>query len=270
MSLCFKKNIVVVTGATRGIGWNIAATFAKNGAKVIAVGRDEQKAIEPTTRKKSNNIDVDFLCLDISQRTQAEIMVEQVTQKYGGIDVLVNNARTGVRTSPLKETESNFDSVVNVCLKAPLFASQMMIESNNQNRQGVILNISSVVSKHISNESASYHMAKSALENLTRYLAVHGGAKRIRANAVRPGFIVQDEHQERYWQDDNRDYRKVAEFCHPLKTVGCSDDIANAALFLCSDMAQYITGQVLTVDGGMSVQGQWDLLNQFLKQEMLL
>ena len=100
---------------------------------------------------------------------------------------------------------------------------------------------------------------------MTRYMSMQAGSYGVRVNAILPGFIVQDEHKERYYQKDNLDYRNVAEFAHPLKKVGNSDDIANTVLFLSSSDSNYINGQCITIDGGVSLIEQHSLLHQFNK-----
>jgi NAD(P)-dependent dehydrogenase (short-subunit alcohol dehydrogenase family) len=103
-------------------------------------------------------------------------------------------------------------------------------------------------------------MAKAAIENMTRYIAKHGGKYNIRMNAIAPGFIVQDEHLERFYSDDNVAFRTIANEIHPLKSIGNSDDIANMVLFLSSEKSKFINGQTIIIDGGLTIQDSWDLV----------
>jgi len=257
----FHNKIVIVTGAARGIGKNIAVKFATAGAYVVIADQDDTSANMVVEQIRSAGNNSEYYRVDLSKIEQAESMIRDVMRKHGRIDVLVNNARSGTRTESLDENEENWNLSLDVSLKAPLFMSQAFIREHTDNTEtACIINISSVAAQKICNESAVYHVAKAGLENLTRYLAVYGGPKGIRVNAVSPGFIVQDEHKGRYLRNDNASYRRIAENCHPLRRIGTSDDVANATLFLCSDHASFITGQVLTVDGGLTIQDQWGLV----------
>lgn len=266
MLINYKDKTVIVTGAAQGIGKNIATKFARAGATVVVADKNKKDGKSVVDEISNSGHTAEYFNLDLTDTKQAEEMIVSLFKKHNRIDVLVNNARGGNRTEPLKETEENWQLTVDVSLKTPLFLSQTFInEITEKNSGACIINISSVAANTICHESAAYHLAKSALENLTRYLAVFGGPKGVRVNAIRPGFIVQDEHQDRYWKDDNISYRNMAEFCHPLKRVGKSDDVANAVLFLCSEQASFITGQILTVDGGLTIQDQWNLIYSFHK-----
>lgn len=251
----FEKKIVLVTGGARGIGKNIARKFVSAGASVIIVDNDNIKGIKTQKELNINGQNVKYVNCDLREIDQIDEMMAGLFNKYGKIDILINNARAGVRTAPLKETEVNFQITLEVSLRAPLFLSQSFINyCTTKENADCILNISSVAALNVGGESISYHLAKAALENLTRYLAVHGGPFGIRVNAIRPGFIVQDEHVERYEHESNKKYRYIVKHSHPLKNYGTSDDVANAALFLCSGFAGFITGQVLTIDGGLMCQ----------------
>lgn len=247
----FKNKTVVVTGAARGIGKNMALKFSQAGAEVVAIDIQSFEAKDP----------IHTLNADLQKTGEADALIRTIISEFGGIDVLVNNARAGERTKALCETETNWDKTMEVGLKAPFFLSQALIR--NAPNSGAILNISSVSGGFISHESAAYHVSKAGLENMTRYLAVMGGEKGFRVNAIRPGFIVQDEHQERFHGKDNLKYRTKANQCHPMGEIGSSNDVAHAALFLCSPLAKFITGQVLTIDGGLTLQDPWDVVNHF-------
>ncbi len=260
----FDGRICLVTGAARGIGRNIATRLADFGATVVIIdmNRDQGEATAQSIRDRKCGQAFHHTA-DIGRLGAPEQMIRELSQQFGGIDILVNNARGGTRTQPLEETEENWRQAFDVSLKAPFFASQALIRIARQDvRPRAIVNISSVVAESICGESAAYHLTKAAMENMTRYLAMYGGPYGVRVNAVRPGLVVQDEYRDRYDRWDNAAFRKTAEFCHPLNTVGRSDDIADAVVFLCSAQAAFITGQTLTVDGGLTLQDPYALVKR--------
>lgn len=259
----FTNKVVAVTGSARGIGKNILRSFGQEGACVVICDINQEIGQATETEFREEGITTDFLLIDLSQTGQPQAMVQKIVQKHGKIDVLVNNARAGKRLGLLEETEETWDLGMAVTLKAAFFATQEAIRSMSHTGGGSIVNISSIAGFSVCKESPIYHIAKAGMIQMTRYLAVNAGQCGVRVNAILPGFVVQDEHRERYNRDDNQAYRDVVEFCHPLGDVGKSDHIAHTALFLCSPEAGFITGECLVVDGGVSVQDQSTLLYRF-------
>ena len=261
MEIDFKSKIVLVTGGGRGIGHAISMSFAKAGAHVVVLENNDKvgEEIERSLNKEGSG---EYINFDLSNTEESDSLVKDLYTKYGKLDVLINNARSGQRTLPLKETVDNIHSTASVTLYSPIMLSQAFINCNDGtgNDHPSIINISSIAAGYAGQESLSYHAFKSGLEGMTRYLAKHGGKNGVRVNAIRPGFIVQDEHIPRYMQDDNFEYRNKAEYVHPLGKIGTVDDVSNLSLFLASEASRYITGQVITVDGGLTIQDQWDLI----------
>lgn len=257
----FDGKVVLVTGSARGIGKTIASAFGMAGAHV-AICDLNGDASEATVKELLDlGISAGHFVVDLSKIGEPQRMVMEVAKKFGRLDVLVNNARAGVRRAFLEDSEDNWDLTMSVGLRAAFFASQQAIPLMERNGGGSIVNISSVAAFLVSLESAGYHAAKAGLVQLTKYLAVNSGARQVRVNAVLPGFIVQDEHRERYLREDNAAYRARAEGCHPLKRVGYASEVAEATLFLCSDSARFITGQSIVVDGGFTVQDPWTVMS---------
>lgn len=259
----FAGKVVAVTGSGRGIGKNIAYAFGQEGANVIICDVNELEGKDTESELQKQKISANFLFVDLSHRNAPQKMVRQIVKHYGSIDVLINNARTGKRTEFLQEDANNWDIGMTVMLKAAFFASQEAVRFMSNNGGGSIVNISSISGKLICNESPVYHIAKAGLIQMTRYLAVYAGIYGVSVNAVLPGFIVQDEHRSRYERDNNKRYREIAEFCHPLRKVGKSDDVANAVLFLCSSEASFITGHCIVLDGGLTLQDQSNIVFKF-------
>lgn len=259
----FQDKVVVVTGGARGIGKNIASAFFSEGATVIICDINKNMAKKTVMELQKAGASVESLYVDLNENGASQKMIKKIFKKWKRIDVLVNNARAGKRLGLLEENEKNWDDSLFVGLKSAFFASQEVVRCMAKTGGGSIINISSVSALLTCHESPSYHVSKAGLLQMTRYLASHAGHYDVRVNAVLPGFIVQDEHKERYESDGNSHYRKVAEFCHPIGKVGTSDSIASVVLFLCSKEASFISGQCITVDGGLTLQEPSSLISRF-------
>jgi len=257
----FDDKVVLVTGSAGGIGKTIATAFGKAGARVAICDINRVAAETCLKELRESGIEAMYFDVDLSKKGEPQRMVSDVVEAFGKLDILINNARAGERLELLEDTEENWDITMSVGLKASYFATQKAIPIMDSQGGGNIVNISSVSAHVISSGSAAYHVSKSGLSQLTKYLAVHAGPKNIRVNSVSPGLIVQDEHRNRFKSSDNVNYRTRAEQCHPLKRVGYSQEVADAALFLCSKAASFITGQEIIVDGGLIIQDQWALLS---------
>ena len=227
----FDGKVVAVTGGGRGIGKNICERFRSLGAEVVSIDR----------KAKEFNADLSII-------SSPRILIKKIYEKYGRLDVLVNNARSHLRGSLGGETEWDWDEEIAVGLRAPYFLGKYMIE---RDESGSIVNVGSVTTNFVSHETAGYQVSKGGCLSLTRALAKLGAPK-VTCNAVLPGFIVQDEHRERYDREDNSKYRETMEGLHPLKRVGSSDDVASAVVCLAS--LPFVTGTSLVVDGGLTMQ----------------
>jgi NAD(P)-dependent dehydrogenase (short-subunit alcohol dehydrogenase family) len=263
----FINKVVVVTGGAGGIGKNIAHAFGLEGAKVVIcdINRVEGRKTMLDLRRKK--ISAEYIFCDLTKTGAAQKMIRQTAKKLGKIDVLVNNARAGSRLGLLDETEENWEKELSVGLRSSFFASQEAVRIMSKTGGGNIVYISSVGALVTCHESASYHVVKAGLLQMTRYFADHAGKYNVRANAVLPGFIIKDEHQARFNSKGNKNYKEIAKFCHPMGNVGSSDDVAKAVLFLCSEDASFISGQYLIVDGGLINQEPSGLVFKYSKKE---
>jgi NAD(P)-dependent dehydrogenase (short-subunit alcohol dehydrogenase family) len=247
--------VALVTGGARGIGRNIVRVLSQAGAVVVFWDVDHKLGERTQAEFADQGLTVEFQPIDLAQSERIPELVQDVCSRHGRLNSLVNNARSGRRVPFLSETPETWASAMEVTLKSAFFLSQEAVRvMAEQEDGGQIVNVSSVAALLASHESPVYHIAKAGMLQMTRYFAAHAGEKGVRVNAVLPGFVIQDEHMERYVGVDNSDYRRTAEACHPLGRTGRSDDVAKAVLYLCSEASSFVTGQCLSVDGGLTLQ----------------
>ena len=240
-----KNKNIFVTGSSRGIGLAIAHKFAQLGANVVLNSRG---AISEELLAEFSNYGVEVVPIsgDVSDFADAKRMVDQAIAELGSVDVLVNNAGITQDTLMLKMTEEDFEKVIKINLTGAFNMTQAVLKQMIKAREGAIINMSSVVGLMGNIGQANYAASKAGIIGFTKSIALELGSRNIRSNAIAPGFIetemtaVLDEKVVQGWRD-----------AIPLKRGGQPEDVANACVFLASDMSAYITGQVLNVDGGM-------------------
>jgi NAD(P)-dependent dehydrogenase (short-subunit alcohol dehydrogenase family) len=261
--------VALVTGAARGIGNNIARAFANAGATVVIADINAEVGQAAADDLSKAGI-ASFVHADLSQVGGPEKAIDEVIEQHRRLDYLVNNARSvpNGRRDLESEDEESWDATLMVTLKGTFFTARAALRhwKTSPTAGAAIVNIASISGAMSTHESPAYHAAKGGVIQLTRYLADAGGPLRVRSNAVAPGFIVQDEHRQRYDRDDNETYRRVAGAAHPIGRVGTSDEVAQAVLFLASERSAFINGQILGIDGGSSVQEQWTFLDRSLSR----
>lgn len=256
----YKGQVALITGASRGIGLGIARGFAEEGARVLIADVNEEQGVVAAQKLRDEGFIADFLAVDLSVPGQAAAIVSTAVEIAGSINILVNNARAGRRLGLLEESEQNWDMAVDVGLKAAFFAAQATINLMAGRGGCRIVNIASVAAIQVTNESPSYHASKAGLLQMTKYLAVAGGPLNARVNAILPGLIVQNEHLNRFNSPENESYRKLTQIYQPLGKVGSERDVVEAALYLCSDRARYVSGACLILDGAATAQEPFGLL----------
>ena len=237
----------IITGASKGIGKGIAETFAKQGANVAFTflsSVEKGQALEHELQQYGTK--VKGYRSDASKMEDAEALVAQVVGDFGGVDVVVNNAGITKDTLLMRMTEEDFNRVIEVNLNSVFNMTKAVQRTFLKQRSGSIINISSVVGVKGNAGQANYAASKAGIIGFTKSVALELGSRNIRCNAIAPGFIetemtaVLDENTVQQWRDGI-----------PLKRGGSAEDVANACLFLASDMSGYITGQVMNVCGGM-------------------
>jgi len=244
-----KEKTILVTGAARGIGRTIALSFAKYGSSVAFTGRKRDENFESLEKElKSYNIKAKGYVSDASDYEAAQKTVEEIIKDFGKIDVLINNAGITKDNLLLRMSEQDWDDVINVNLKSVFNLTKAVVKPMMKARKGSIINMSSVVGLDGNAGQANYAASKAGIIGFTKSVAKELGSRNIRSNAIAPGFIATEMTKD---LPENIIESWIKEI--PLKRVGKPEDVANACIFLASDLSDYITGQVITVDGGMSV-----------------
>lgn len=238
--------VAIVTGGTRGIGFATVKKFLDNNAKVVLFGSRKEsvdKAIDEL-KEINENYEVMGLYPNISDAKEVEESFNEVKNKYGKIDILVNNAGISAMESIYDYPEENFKKIMDLNVNAVFNCSKAIAPIMKENGGGVILNTSSMVSLYGQPSGCGYPASKFAVNGLTKSLARELGKDNIRVNAVAPGVTMTDMMKK---VPEEKIKPVIATI--PLGRLGQPEDIANAFLFLASDMASYVTGEILSVDG---------------------
>ncbi|XP_054728753.1 3-oxoacyl-[acyl-carrier-protein] reductase FabG-like isoform X1 [Anastrepha obliqua] len=250
----WKLRIVIVTGASSGIGATTAEAFAKHGAKVVLVGRNETNLKAAETACKAANNKVQLLSIIADVTVDAERIIKTTIDKFGQLDVLVNNAGIVEAGNILDIDVEQFDRILNTNLRSVFlltkFAAPHLVKT-----QGNIVNVSSLAGLRSFPGLSSYCTSKAAVDQFTRCIALDLAAKNVRVNAVNPGVVVTDIHRRMGMSEE--EYAKYLEHSkgvHPLGRVGVTKEVVDAIIFFASDTASFITGATLPIDGGRHVQ----------------
>lgn len=241
-----KDKVAVVTGGTRGIGFAVVKTYLQNGAKVAVFGSRQETVEKALAKLREENPawDITGGWPDLGQYAQVEAAIAEVKAHYGRIDILVNNAGISGRESLYEYDPAAFEKTMALNVNAVFYACRAVAPIMKEQGGGVILNTSSMVSMYGQPSGVAYPASKSAINGLTRSLARELGKDHIRVNAVAPGITRTDMLSALPQELVDRISAGI-----PLGRVGEPQDLANAFLFLASDLASYITGDVLHVDG---------------------
>lgn len=231
-----KDKIVVVTGGSNGIGKNIVESFLSEGSKVYFIDIDKERAEKITSKYKN----VIYYSGDIADENTLKEFVNTVLSKHNKIDYLINNACITKKGILSNCSYDDFNYVLKVGVTAPYMLSKLFM--NNFNEGGAIVNISSTRAYMSQEDTESYTAAKGGITALTHALSISLAGK-VRVNSISPGWIETEENVNHSTEDMSQ---------HPVKRVGKVSDISNMVMFLCSDKASFITGQDITVDGGMT------------------
>ena len=237
-----ENKVAIVTGGTRGIGYEIVKKFLDNKAKVVLFGSREESVNKALESLKDEGYEVMGLYPDLSNLDEVKKAYEEIINKYGKIDILVNNAGVSSSMPFEKYTEDEYNKLVDINIKAVYNCSKAVVEYMKENG-GSILNTSSMVSIYGQPSGVMYPASKFAVNGMTKSLARELGKYNIRVNAVAPGITETDMVKSLPKEMIEPLIKTI-----PLGRIGKPEDVANAFLFLASDMASYVTGEILSVD----------------------
>lgn len=241
--------VALITGAARGIGKSIAEKYAQQGANIaftdLAIS---EKTLETKKELEAYGVKVIALASNAASFEEAHAAVEEVIKEFGKIDILVNNAGITKDGLMMRMSEEQWDMVININLKSAFNYVHAVTPVMMRQRAGVIINMSSVVGVSGNAGQANYSASKAGMIGLTKSIAQELGSRGIRSNAVAPGFIITEmtgklpDEVKKQWAE------KI-----PLRRGGTPEDVANVCLFLASDLSSYVTGQVISICGGMKM-----------------
>jgi len=239
-----ENKVAIITGGTRGIGLETAKLFIENKAKVIIFGSKQESVKRTLEELNKENIKAEGFYPNLNNYNEVENVIQKIHEKYGHIDILINNAGISANKKIEDTTSEDFEKIMNLNVNAIFNMTKAIVPYMKKQKEGVIINTSSMVSIYGQPSGVGYPASKFAVNGLTKSLARELAPSNIRVNAVAPG-ITQTDMVASLPQEMIEPLIKTI----PLGRIGKPRDIANAFLFLASDMASYITGEILSVDG---------------------
>lgn len=248
MDAVIKRKTAIVTGGGSGIGLAIAEKLISNNITTIIIGRNPEKLNAVSARLGSLCIPV---CFDLNELPGIPALIKNIAAEHGGIDILVNNAGINLKKELVEVTDAEFERIMLTNVFAVFAISRETAKFMIGQNAGSIINISSMASQYGIPKVIAYTASKSAIEGMTRAMAVDLSPKGIRVNCIAPGFIATDMSATALNNDPERKNKVLSRT--PMGHLGTLSDIGDAALFLASDSSKYITGIIMPVDGGNSI-----------------
>lgn len=240
----------LVTGATAGIGRAIALKLAEHGANIAVIGTNQERGDQVVEEIRQKGVKAQFFQVDVAKFSAVEETVKKVEEQLGPVDILINNAGITRDQLLIKMSENDWDQVMETNVKSCYNFCRSLSRNMLKRRRGQIINISSVVGLTGNAGQVNYASSKAAIIGLTKALAKELASRNVRVNCVAPGFI--DTKMTEVLNDEQKQ-KILSEI--PLGRMGKPEEVANLVLFLATDLASYITGQVIPVDGGMVMHG---------------
>jgi gluconate 5-dehydrogenase len=246
-----QEQVILVSGASRGIGRAIAAGFAQRGANVIITGREAA-----TLENTASEIKATPIVCDVAKKDAIDRLVATALEKFGHIDTLINVAGVNRRMLAEKLSEDDYDFILNINLKGPFLLSHAVGKAMLARGKGNQINVTSLNNDRPLKGVMPYAVSKAGLEQMTRALAMEWGPRGIRVNAIAPGFVLTDLTKKLWSQPKMQEWGKTNT---PLVRLGQPEDMIGAAVFLASEASAWMTGQTLYVDGGFSAGLVWPI-----------
>lgn len=244
----FKDQIVVVSGGTRGIGKEIAVSFAQEGAVVMILGRNEQLLQETVKELTHKGLKIEGYACDVTNAAKVQEILNKILDKHKNVDILVNNAGVTKDNLLLRMSENDWDEVISINLKGVFNCTKAVSKVMLKAHKGKIINITSIIGIVGNAGQANYAASKAGIIGFTKSVAKEFASRNINVNAIAPGYI--ETEMTAQLKDNTREaiLKNI-----PLGRLGQAKDIAGVCLFLASCEADYITGQTIVVDGGMAI-----------------
>ncbi|XP_062580931.1 3-oxoacyl-[acyl-carrier-protein] reductase FabG-like [Saccostrea cucullata] len=247
------NKVVIITGASSGIGAATALEFAKTGAKLVLAARNVERLNDIASQCVAKGLQQDKIFVkgcDITNEENLKSLIDSSVKKYGQIDVLVNNAGSGKYVPFLETSAEVFDEIFNINVRAPFILTQMCVP-HLKKTQGCVVNVSSISGQRSFPMAMSYCMSKAALDHFTRTLAIDLAKEKVRVNSVNPGVVI-TEFQRRAGMTEEAysKYLEKQKELQPLTAAIEPEEVAKVILFLASDQSSSVTGELIFVDGG--------------------
>lgn len=253
MDKMFDEKIVLVTGGGSGIGRAAAVLFANEGAKVVIANRRIETGNETVKIIKNSGGDAVFIQTDVSKKIQVENLIDTIVQKFGRLDCAFNNSGIDGKLASIVDCEEeDWDQIIDINLKGTFLLMKYEIKQMLTQGYGSIVNMSSICGKIARPNRCAYIASRHGIEGLTKTAALEYSSKGIRINAVAPGSIRTDI----FYRSIKANPEKEALYMHrhPIGRIGEPEEVASAALWLCSNAASFVTGSIMSVDGGATIQ----------------
>ena len=241
------NKVIIITGASRGIGKEIAKGLSKKGYQIIAnYNKSEEQAIELKEELAQENIKIDIFKADVSKRKEAEELVKYTINKYGRIDVLINNAGISQIKEFTQITDEDWNNIINTNLNSVFYMTQEVCKNMIHNKNGCIINISSIWGVIGASCEVHYSVSKAGIDAMTKSLAKEMGPSNIRVNSIAPGIINTEMNKKLNEEEINKIKEEI-----PLEKIGKAQDIEKCIEWLIED--EYTTGQIISINGGWGI-----------------